>query len=96
MSARDPLRARAGVSLARTALLDRYEQHTKHCAVCSEALALTDRLLSSDENQSDENQLLQRPDLKVVTFDSARPLGLSVKQDATEGMVCLSSAGAFV
>lgn len=29
--------------LPRRLLLDRYEQHTKHCAVCSEALALTER-----------------------------------------------------
>ena len=29
--------------MPRTQLLDRYEQHTKHCAVCLDALALTER-----------------------------------------------------
>jgi len=41
-----PSRGRAhDAPLPRATLLDRYEQHTKHCAVCSEALELTDRLV---------------------------------------------------
>ena len=32
--------------LPRRALLDRYEQHTKHCAVCTAALTLTEHCLS--------------------------------------------------
>ena len=38
--------AASAAALPRTALLDRYHQHTVHCATCSAALALVERLIA--------------------------------------------------
>ena len=38
--------AASAVALPRTALLDRYHQHTVHCATCSATLALVERLIA--------------------------------------------------
>ncbi len=70
--------------LPRHVLLDRYEQHTKHCAVCSAALELTERCLA-----------LSRAAAQAASMAALVALSSRAPPSPLFGVLCALGASAF-